>query len=134
MSITDQDIITNKTESEGESYMERKASKRIQTNIDIDLYCNQKSYSGTIVEIEISDEIIKRATKCHANFSCLNDKETPKSSDRLAMCSVEHNIAKNMVFVNFNNDSSCIYNVPFGKDDRICKCPVRFEIYKRYKI
>ncbi len=86
------------------------------------------------MKIKISDEVIKQATKCHSNFSCLKDKENPKCSDRFDMCTVEHNIGNNMLFINFNYDISCIYNTPFGNNQRICNCPVRYEIYKRYKM
>ena len=34
---------------------------------------------------EISSDTIKRTTKYHANFSCLNDKENSKCNDGLAM-------------------------------------------------
>jgi hypothetical protein len=87
-----------------------------------------------IVKIEINNIIIDKATKCHANLSCLNDKDTPKCSDRLAMCPVESKIGDGMVFVNFNHDISCIYNIPFVDNQIICNCPVRYEIYERYNI
>jgi len=87
-----------------------------------------------IVGIEGIDEVIKRTKKCHANFSCLNDKENPKCPDGLAMCSVENNIVDGMVFVNFNNDLSCQYSTQYGIDKRICSCPVRYEIYKHYQM
>ena len=86
------------------------------------------------MKIEISDEVIKRTTKCHSNFSCLNDKENPKCSDRLPMCPVEIKIGSDMVFVYFNYDISCVYNTPFGDNQRICHCPVRYEIYECYKM
>jgi hypothetical protein len=85
-----------------------------------------------IIKIEISDKVINKATKCHANFCCLNDKENPKCSNRFAMCPVDIDIGDGMVFVNFNYDISCIYNMPFGDNQRICRCPVRYEIYERY--
>ena len=88
----------------------------------------------TVSKLEISEDIIKLTTKCHSNFSCLNDKYNPKCPDGLDMCPVENHIDNRMVFVNFNNDYSCVYSMPFGLTHRICHCPVRNEIYKRYSM
>jgi hypothetical protein len=68
------------------------------------------------MKIEISDEVTKRATKCHANFSCLNDKENPKCLDGVALCPVESHIGDGIVFVNSNNDPSCSYSIPFADE------------------
>lgn len=86
------------------------------------------------MKFEISIDTIKRTTKCHANFSCLNDAENPKSNDRLAICPVEDYIAHDMVFVDFQDNSFCNYNMLYGTKNRICHCPVRNEIYKRYNM
>ena len=86
------------------------------------------------MKIGISDEVIKRTTKCHSNFACLNDEEYPKCSDGLAVCEIENHIAQNLLFVNFENNCSCNYSTPFGAGKIICKCPVRYEIYQRYSI
>jgi hypothetical protein len=86
------------------------------------------------VKIEISDEVINKAIGCHANLSCLNDKDNPECSNRFAMCPVEIKIGNGMVFVNFNHDIFCSYNMPFGDNQIICRCPVRYDIYERYKI
>ena len=91
-------------------------------------------YQYKIVKFEISSDTIKRTTKCQSNFSCLNGEENPKCNNGLAMCSVEDHIAHEMVFVDFNNYYSCNYSIPFGEIHRICNCPVRYEIYKRYQM
>ena len=91
-------------------------------------------YLFRTMKIEISEEVINKTTKCHSDFYCLNDAENPKCSDGLAMCPVEKNIADGMVFVDFNNDFSCNYSMSFATDKRICHCPVRYEIYTRYKM
>ena len=83
---------------------------------------------------EISDAVIKQTTKCHSSFACLNDEEYPKCSDGLAVCEIENHIAQDLLFVDFENDFSCNYSTSFGAGKRICKCPVRYEIYKRYSI
>jgi len=87
-----------------------------------------------IVKIEISEDVIKQTIKCHSNFSCLDDEENPKCPERLDMCPVENHINGRMVFVDFNKDPSCDYSMPFGENHRICSCPVRNEIYKRYNL
>jgi hypothetical protein len=85
-------------------------------------------------KLEISEDIIKQTTKCHSNFSCLDDEENPKCPVELALCPVENHIDDSMVFVDFNKDPSCDYSMPYGTDHRICHCPVRNEIYKRYSM
>ena len=85
-------------------------------------------------KLEISEDIIKLTTKCHSNFSCLDDEENPKCPGKLFLCPVENHIDDRMVFVDFNKDSSCDYSIPFGLTHRICHCPVRNEIYKRYNM
>jgi hypothetical protein len=85
------------------------------------------------MKIELKDEVIKQATKCNCNFSCLNDKENLQRSDCSPMCTVENIIAEGMVFVNFNYDFSCNYSLPYGTKQTICRCPVRYLIYKHYK-
>jgi hypothetical protein len=78
-------------------------------------------------KLEISEDTIRRTTKCHSNFHCLNDAENPK-------CPVEADLGSGLVIVNFNNASSCNYSIPFEIDKIICHCPVRYEIYKHYRM
>ncbi len=85
-------------------------------------------------KLEISQDIIELTTKCHSNFSCLNDEENPKCPDGLALCPVENEIGKDTVFVNFDKDHDCAYSTFYGTENRICLCPVRNEIYKLYAI
>jgi len=84
-------------------------------------------------KLEISEDIIQRTKYCNSNFSCLNYEDNPKCRDGLALCPVEYKIGDG-IFVDCNNDFSCTYKIPFGTDYSICKCPVRYEIYERYKM
>ncbi len=83
-------------------------------------------------KLEISEDIINRTTHCHSNFYCLNNEENPQCPVGLTMCKVERKIGEGMVFVKYNNSIACNYCLPFGKGDKICCCPVRYEIYERY--
>lgn len=90
------------------------------------------SFGDAMPKLHISEDTIKQTTKCDSNFSCLNYEENPKCRDGLALCPVEYKIGYGKVFVHFNKDSSCTYNVPFGINKRMCTCPVRNEIYIHY--
>ena len=57
-----------------------------------------------IIKIEISDKVINKATKCHANFCCLNDKENPKCSNRFAMCPVDIKIGDGLALIRTHVD------------------------------
>jgi hypothetical protein len=84
------------------------------------------------VKIEISDEVIKRTTKCHANFSCLNNEENPKCWYDESLCPVIKEINKDAIFVECNDNFHCNYKSFFGSDI-VCNCPVRYKIYEHYK-
>jgi hypothetical protein len=84
------------------------------------------------MKIEISDEVIKRTTKCHVNFSCLNNEENPECWDDEPLCPVTREINKDLLIVEGNDNFHCNYKSLFG-DDIVCSCPVRYEIYERYR-
>ncbi len=43
-------------------------------------------------KLEISEDIIKQTTKCHSNFSYLDDEENPQCPVELALCPVENHV------------------------------------------
>jgi hypothetical protein len=77
------------------------------------------------MDIKVDDNIIEQTTKCRKNFSCLSG-ETP-------IYSVESNINNKIHFIKCVNNKSCSYILSFGYSF-ICTCPVRKELYNRYKI
>jgi hypothetical protein len=78
------------------------------------------------MEFQINEDILKNTTKCTTNFSCL-------SGNRTDLCKVEYNVDDKIHFVNCIGSKPCNYRIPFGYSF-ICQCPVRKEIYNRYKI
>lgn len=76
--------------------------------------------------IKISDEAQQAATKCRKELSCLSD-------DREDMCIVEDCVKGDVHFVKCLNHESCLYQYAFG-DKFVCCCPVRKELFNKYKI
>ena len=76
------------------------------------------------MNIKIDDNIIKKTAKCQKNFSCLSGETT--------LCKVEESMGE-VIFIKCMNNNPCEYRVNFGYS-QICNCPVRKELYKRYKI
>lgn len=77
------------------------------------------------MKIEIGDDVIKATTKCEKCFSCLSDNLEHS-------CKVEYCVSDTVYFVKCLNLAHCNYKVPFG-DGHFCTCPIRKEIYNRYK-
>ena len=83
----------------------------------------------------ISDESLKRTTKCPVNFLCLTNDKNPMCYKERPMCSVEVAL-ESMLFVEDKNNyysNNCVYKEEYGAG-HLCTCPVRFEIYNRYNI
>jgi hypothetical protein len=76
-------------------------------------------------KIEIDEEIIKKATKCQHCLNCLKN-ETFKC------CKVDNSVQNTICFVNFDKRKICNYRMSYGYGD-ICNCPVRIEMYRKYK-
>ena len=75
--------------------------------------------------IKISDDIIKKADRCKKNLICLSGE-----SD---LCKVEYYVDDKIHFVKCVNIKPCSYRIPFGYSC-VCICPVRKEIFNRYRI
>ncbi len=75
---------------------------------------------------EISDEI-KKMTKCLFNFECLN-------SNHCNICPIERKFDGILLATDEKKQKAgCAYLIPFGYR-HFCKCPVRIELFERYKI
>jgi hypothetical protein len=81
---------------------------------------------GYTMEIRINDAVIGRATKCERAFSCLTDNLE-------GSCRVRKYVSDEGLFVEDGEDEACAYLRVFGSA-RLCLCPVRKEIYKRYGV
>jgi hypothetical protein len=78
------------------------------------------------MEIQISDAVIEQAIKCERAFSCL-------AGNLEGSCRVTKYIADEVLFVEDGNGEACAYLRVFVSA-RLCLCPVRKEIYKRYGV
>lgn len=75
----------------------------------------------------IEKELLSKV-KCEYGFSCLE-------SDQIAcdhkVCSVSRANGENILFLKDSSYLSCPFLVHFG-GGAICRCPVRYVIYKKY--
>ena len=75
---------------------------------------------------KVTEDIIKKATNCTKKFTCL-------SAYRKDLCKIESHPSESVFFIEHLNDETCKYSYSFGYS-HVCTCPVRQEIYRRYKI
>jgi hypothetical protein len=75
--------------------------------------------------VEIDESTIRSTTKCDKGFQCLHG-ETEQ------LCEVEYCVQDKVCFVKCLNIKRCSYRIHFGHSF-VCNCPVRKEIFKRYK-
>jgi hypothetical protein len=78
------------------------------------------------MDISVSDEAIKATTRCRKGFSCLK-------IGFKGLCSIEDCVNKQIPFIKHLNDECCPYQQAFG-NEFLCICPVRNEIFIKYKI
>ena len=78
------------------------------------------------MDIEVSDEAARAATKCMKGRACLK-------GEGANVCKVVRLVNKSLHYISVDSDSSCPYNCSFGCY-RHCNCPVRKELYKNSKI
>jgi len=73
----------------------------------------------------ISDEALKATTQCEKNFSCLDGE-----SD---ICKVAVCVENEVLFIKCKERAPCPYKESFAYA-LLCTCPVRKELYYKYKI
>ncbi|HCE43880.1 MAG TPA: hypothetical protein DET40_10065 [Lentisphaeria bacterium] len=78
------------------------------------------------MEINISDEAMKAASKCPNGLSCLEDQGGN-------LCKVASCIAGEFIFITGENNKPCPYR-HVSETMNICLCPVRRELYIKYRI
>ena len=77
------------------------------------------------MDIQISEDILKKTISCAKNFSCLSEQKD--------LCEMRSQIVRVVYFIKHAKDKRCIYALSFD-NDYICNCPTRQEIYWRYRI
>jgi hypothetical protein len=78
------------------------------------------------MKIKLDNQIIEQATRCQKHFDCLSNEEH-------VYCDVEYCVDGKVLFIRCIGEENCEYKVQFG-DSCMCTCPVRKEIYNRYRI
>lgn len=81
------------------------------------------------MKYSVPESVIEETAACPYSFSCL---ETGQCGDR-PMCSVDYAIPDNILFLKTEAPADCPYRWPFGINRQVCKCPVRYFIWRRYK-
>jgi hypothetical protein len=76
--------------------------------------------------LAINEEIIKKTTRCTKKLSCL-------AGDRDDLCKVEFCVEEKIHFIKCLDKQPCNYRIPFGYS-HVCICPVRKELYNKYKV
>ena len=77
-------------------------------------------------------ELLKEATKCTHDFSCLN---TGRCGDPID-CKVDSADGKNILFLKSNQiipgpgPGPCPYRMSFATEE-VCRCPIHFYLYKK---
>jgi hypothetical protein len=69
---------------------------------------------------------LNQAAKCPNEFSCISSERCGDAY----MCKVEAAHSENILFIECKQHHVCPYRLSVG-EDQICRCPVRFAIYKR---
>ena len=77
------------------------------------------------MDLSISEDSIRKTSKCPHSYKCLNGQAS-------RLCRPENSITGYGVFVDSEVAGPCPYKLPFGYG-WICKCPVRIEIFERYR-
>ncbi|MBI5674488.1 MAG: hypothetical protein HZC48_01505 [Nitrospirae bacterium] len=80
------------------------------------------------MDIEISEDLTVQAVKCATSLGCIKDKD-------YELCRVVRSAnGGGVIFIECKETKHCNYKNPFGYSLSFCSCPVRKEIYKKYKI
>jgi len=79
---------------------------------------------GKPCRTQICEEIREQATRCRKGKSCLEGE---------AHCRVVDSVADKVFFVEGEGGRSCSYCLSFG-DASYCNCPLRQELYRKYRV
>lgn len=77
------------------------------------------------MEYFVEEEILKSANLCNKGNSCLNKCDND-------LCQVYASVNDANLFICVE-DNSCNYKEIIG-ERKICGCPVRIDLYKKYKV
>jgi hypothetical protein len=75
---------------------------------------------------KISQEALKRTTRCQYQYACLHAESHPK-------CPAERKIEGNGLFLKSGEQKGCPYAMSWGYG-HICNCPIRVELFVHHNI
>lgn len=75
---------------------------------------------------KLPKHICDKATSCNKRLVCLE-------KDSADLCKVVDCVNGDVHFIACSSNTECAYRLSFG-DAVACTCPVRMELYNRYKI
>jgi hypothetical protein len=87
---------------------------------------NRDMSNTNIADIEIDEEIRKSARKCEINLACLSERDHK-------LCPITSTAGKKMLCLDCTSGRRCNYRVNYGVSAFLCTCPIRKEIYRKYK-
>jgi hypothetical protein len=85
---------------------------------------------GSLMIYGISNEVLKKTTKCGHDYSCL----TTGKCGNLLLCKIEKCFDKNMLYIKATKDSECVscpYKFSYSSHGYICTCPTHYSIYEQ---
>ena len=85
-----------------------------------------KQAGGGRLELSVGDEFREKVCRCRKQQCCLEGATE-------SLCRVIDCVAEKVFFVHGEDGHSCSYCLSFG-DSHYCNCPVRQELYRKYKI
>jgi len=77
------------------------------------------------IKFDISQGIIDSAAECMNHLACL--------SGAGRICKVKKHADARVMFVRKRSHQNCPFAIPLGADC-ICTCPVRVEIFRKYRV
>lgn len=82
------------------------------------------------LQFDIAKHIVTSASKCRWDYACLTNSNLKNHK----ICDVESSSGYNVLFIDHKQEKlNCKYRIRFGHSSYLCTCPVRREIYKKYK-
>ena len=77
--------------------------------------------------LQVQDQTREQTSECKFSFQCL--EEATRNVCTISPCLVEE-----VYFLHTTKNHLCSYKKKIGSCSYICKCPIRKELYRRYRI
>ena len=82
------------------------------------------------MKVEIDEHVINNTIKCLWDYACLSNN----NDNNHKICEINNKEYSGVVFIKYREEiKECNYSERFGSSSYLCTCPVRKEIYRKYK-